>query len=769
MELLFLVTIRQFEMFRPALVRRIALLGLPVSMLCAATVHPLRAQSEGANSPTESVADFAAVQRSKVYSATRASGRIVIDGIVDELAWERATVGSDFYQTDPQSGVPATERTEFRILYDEDQIYVSVVAHQLDPIIISELKREFAPTDGDVIILFFDTFDDDRNGFAFATNPGSAMRDWQISGGAPNENWDGVYEVAAQITDQGWTAEFEIPFKTLRFDDTSDSQSWGFNIQRIMRSRNEWVQWSPAPRPFQIFEASVAGTLEGIEGIRQGSNLKVKPFLIANRQESGTLVPGQKDFDGGVDLKYGITSGLTLDLTVNTDFSQVEVDQQQVNLSRFGLFFPEKREFFLENLGVFDVCGNAAAAGPGGGGGGGGGGRSPFGRCGGQRDIVPFFSRRIGLSEDGEPLSMRGGARVTGKLAGFDVGVLGMNVGGEDEAPDNNWMVGRLRRDVLTSSQVGGFLFYRKANVEGDWNRTVGADGNFNFFQQRLNLSGAVMRAETPTTTSDNFATTLKVTYRDRIFNAISGFVTVDDDFHNDFGFTPRLGIRKFVNSFGFTPRFSGLILEDSPRLSFRHTLDSSNRLVTSWNALSNTVMFRDGAIFTILRNWRFERLDEPFEIQGETVPVGDYHFNEFSFRFSSSRARRVNVNAGYRVGGFFDGHKKEINGGIGLNLSAGFQASADWGHNIVDFADGGFTTDLIGVRAAAAFSPKMFLEAFVQYNTAEETVSSNIRYRFIHHPLSDFFIVYTESRPTEGDDETFRNVSIKLTHLLNF
>ena len=736
-------------------VRRIALLGLPLPILFAATVQPLRAQT----------VDFAAVQRSKVYRATRVSDQIVIDGSVDELAWEQAEVGSDFYQTDPQNGVPATEATEFRIIYDEGQIYVSVMAYQRDPIIISELKREFAATDGDLIVLFFDTFDDDRNGFGFATNPGSAMRDMQISGGSPNENWDGIYEVAAQVHDWGWTAEFAIPFKTLRFDDTKNAQTWGFNIQRIMRNRNEWVQWSPAPRPFGILEASVAGTLTGIEGVRQGNNLKVKPFLIANRQEGGLPIPGQKEFDGGVDIKYGITSGLTLDLTVNTDFSHVEVDQQQVNLSRFGLFFPEKREFFLENLGVFDVCGN----GGGGGGGGGGGRRGGGGRCGGERDIVPFFSRRIGLSDEGQPLSMRGGARVTGKLAGIDVGFLGMNVGGKGDVPDNNWMVGRLRRDLLANSQAGGFLFYRKADAEGDWHRTMGVDGNFNFFQQRLNLSGTVMRAETSTTTGDNLATTMHVTYRDRIFNASGGFVSVDDDFHNDFGFTPRLGIRKFLNDIGFTPRFSGLVLEYNPFLVFRNTFDSSNRLVTSFNFIGNRVTFRDGTTFGVFRNWLFERLDEPFEIQGQTIPVGDYHWNEYNFRYSSSRARRVNVSVGYRVGGFFDGDKKEIRGGVGLNLSAAFQAGLDWGRNIVDFADGGFTTDLIAVRAAAAFSPRMFLEAFVQYNTAAETISSNVRYRFIHHPLSDFFIVYSELRPTEGDDETLRNVSLKLTHLLNF
>ncbi len=538
-------------MLCPTLVRRIALLGLHLSILFAVTVQPLRAQivetaPSRAVRPADVVTDFAAVQRSKVYRAIRVSDQIVIDGNVDELAWEQAEVGSDFYQTDPQTGAPATEATEFRIIYDADRIFVSVIALQQDPIIISELKREFAATDRDLIVLFFDTFDDDRNGFAFATNPGSAMRDMQISGGVPNVSWDGIYEVAAQVHDWGWTAEFAIPFKTLRFDDTETVQTWGFNIQRIMRQRNEWVQWSPAPRPFRIFEASVAGTLRGIESIRQGMNLKVKPFFAGNLQESGPSIPGQKKVDGGVDVKVGVTSGLTLDLTINTDFSQVEVDQQQVNLTRFGLFFPEKREFFLENLGLFDMCGNAGGGGGGGGGRGGRGGRGGGGRCGAERDIVPFFSRRIGLSDDGEPLSMRGGARLTGKLADLDVGFLGMNVGGEDDAPANNWMVGRLRRDLLTNSQAGGFIFYRKSGAEADWNRIEGVDGNSNFLQRRLNVSGVVMRTETPTTTADNGAATVQATYQDRILNASSGFVAISENFRNDFGFTPRVGIRKF-------------------------------------------------------------------------------------------------------------------------------------------------------------------------------------------------------------------------------
>ncbi len=390
-------------------------------------------------------------------------------------------------------------------------IYVSVVAYQEDPIIISELKREFAATDGDAIVLFFDTFNDDRNGFAFLTNAGSAIRDLQISGGVPNENWDGIYDVVSRIHDWGWSAEFAIPFKTLRFNEAA-SQTWGFNIQRITRHRNEWVQWSPAPRPFRIFEASVAGTLEGIEGVQQGRNLKIKPFIVGNAQGGSASSTDLDKVDAGLDLKLGVTSQLTLDVTVNTDFSQVEADDQQVNLTRFGLFFPEKREFFLENLGLFDVCGNAAGGGGGGGGGGGrggggrggggrgggGGGRGGNARCGADRDIVPFFSRRIGLSDGGDPLSIPGGGRLTGKAAGLDVGLLYMRVSGRQEIPSNHWMVGRLRKDVFANSQVGGFVFHRDADRADDWNRVVGADGSFNLFQQRLSLSGFVMRTQAP-------------------------------------------------------------------------------------------------------------------------------------------------------------------------------------------------------------------------------------------------------------------------------
>jgi hypothetical protein len=751
------VTDRSAPLSGPLYVRLLAALVLPLLILSAAP--GLRAQGASAQQ-VAAVADYAAVQRARVYHATRTSDEIKIDGAVDETAWDAAEVGTGFYQTDPKEGIPATEETEFRILYDQDQIYVAVIAHQKESIIISDLKREFAATDGDQIALFFDTFGDKRNGFGFMTNPGSAMHDMQIAAGQLNESWDGVYEVASKIYDWGWSAEFAIPFKTLRFDDTGAEQSWGFNIQRIMRAKNEWVQWSPAPRPFRVFEPTVAGTLDGISGVKQGMNLKVKPYVLGNAHGSAGGFPGQRPADAGADMKIGLTSGLTLDLTANTDFSQVEADDQQVNLTRFGLFFQEKREFFLENVGIVDVCGNAV--GPGGPGG-------NNGRCGAEKDIVPFFSRTIGLSPTGQPLRMRGGGRLTGKLAGLDVGMVGLNVSGvTDGAPADTWMVGRLRRDVLNNSQVGAFYFDREPASGAKWNRVEGADGNFNFFRQTLNFSGFLMRSETPTQ-SGGLAASAQMNYQSRMVTFTSSVVGIGSDFQNDFGFTPRKGILKLYDQIGLTPRFQGIVRDDNPRFIFRHTLDGEHKLVTKFDALGNTTNFRDGSSVTVFRNFMFDRLDKPFVIQGKTVPVGDYSYADAVIRFNSSRARRLNVGGSYRSGEFYNGSKKEIGASAGLRYDIHFQTSASWTRALIDLPSGGVTTDLLAVHADAAFSPKMFLQSYVQLNTATKTVSSNIRYRFIHHPLSDFFVVYNEVRPTEGTTATVRSISLKMTELVNF
>ena len=730
--------------------RIVWVLGLHLGLV--GSIHAQQSQMERPADERSAapISDFGAIQRAKVYHAKRTTERILIDGNVNEPAWHDAAVGSDFYQTDPRNGYPATEKTEFRILYDDQNLYVSVVCHQDGPIIVSELKRDFASTDGDEIVLFLDTFNDRQNGFGFHTNPGSAMRDVQISSGATDENWDGVFSVASKIQPPGWETEFAIPLKTLRMDDTKPIQLWGLNIQRIIRYKNEWVQWSPAERPYRVFEPRIAGSLEGIEGARQGRNLYIKPFVVNNFTPDAL---NRHQVRAGLDLKYGVTSALTLDLTVNTDFSQVDADQQQVNLTRFSLFFPEKREFFLENSGLFNVGGADMAAAQ------------------GQTDLIPFFSRRIGLSDAGRPLPMRAGARLSGKLAGMDVGLMNIQVGAQDSLPADNWTVVRLRRNVLANSDVGGFLFNRESLATADFGRVVGLDGNFRLLQRRLKVAGFVMKNQTPGVDTKNLAASIATTYDQQLYSLSSLYVTIQDNFESDFGFVPRAGIHKFVESFSLFPRFSsGPVQQWEPRLILRHTFDRSGRLVTQWNYIGNTVTFRDGASFSGGPNIQFERLDTPFPFRSDVViPAGDYSFTDLWLAYTSSRARHIYGGLSYRGGGFFSGTKKLYNANIGFRQSTHFQANLSWNQNIIRLNGRTLQTDLIGVQLDFAFSPKMFLQTFIQYNTDTKTVSSNIRYRFIHRPLSDLFVVYNEGRGIDANPALDRTFSVKMTQLLNF
>jgi len=313
-------------------------------------------------------------------TAMQAQGPIALDGRLDEASWAAAPLATNFTQNDPREGAPATFETEVKLLYDHRALYIGVFARDPSPgdIIINELRKDFNTGSADGFQVVIDTFNDDRNGFQFAINPAGAKWDSQMSneGREQNSNWDGIWDVSTRIGDDGWYAEIEIPFKTLKFG-PADMQTWGINFQRRLRRRNENSYWAPLRRIHSLSRVSMAGSYEGLQGLKPGANVRVKPYGLANFNQ----LPGvalDRDYDAGFDVKYGVTSGLTWDFTVNTDFSQVEADEQQINLTRFSLFFPEKRDFFLENSGVFQFgSGNT------GGGGGGGGGRGRRGGGGG--------------------------------------------------------------------------------------------------------------------------------------------------------------------------------------------------------------------------------------------------------------------------------------------------------------------------------------------------------------------------------------------------
>ena len=335
------------------------LLRCALVLCCLPGCEP--AEAQGTVPPNATSVDYATARFDRIADAVRTRARVVLDGHLDETDWAIATPAADFIQWQPTPGAPASERTEVRFLYDESNLYIGAQCFdsQPDRMIAKDLKEDFAPAESDFLGIFLDTLHDQRSGFLFATNPAGAKHDLQAAqdGDETNLDWDGVWDVRVTVDERGWTAEFRIPFRTLRFASLA-SQQWGLNVVRRVRRHNEDSNWAPLPRRYQVNRASMAGTLRGIDSVRQGRNLKVKPFATAGFTDlsNGASMIRDGDADVGADVKYGVTQSVTLDLTYRTDFSQVEVDQQQVNLTRFNLLFPEKREFFLENRGIFNVA-----------------------------------------------------------------------------------------------------------------------------------------------------------------------------------------------------------------------------------------------------------------------------------------------------------------------------------------------------------------------------------------------------------------------------
>jgi hypothetical protein len=396
--------------------------------------------------------------------AVKIEEKIVLDGKLNEASWTKAPVATNFIQNEPRPDEPASEQREVRILYDNESIYFGFLMKdsRMKGLVINELDRDFASESGDTIEVILDTFHDERNGYRFSTNAAGAKYDAQMinEGRATDKDWDGIWYVKTSRGSDVWFAEMVIPFKTLNFQN-SDIQTWGINFHRNLRSNgsNEDSYWSPLPRIYDVQRVSLAGTLENLEGIKPGVNLKIKPYLMGNIQRTGDS-KSKVDGDFGFDVKYGVTNGFTWDFTYNTDFSQVEADEQQINLTRFSLFFPEKRDFFLENSGIFQFgSGSQLLA---------------------QSDMLFFFSRRIGLSDAGEVIPILGGTRLTGRADNWELGFINMQQKQYEDNRATNFTVARLRRNILANSDIG--IMMTNKEVEGPhYNRVLGTDANLRF------------------------------------------------------------------------------------------------------------------------------------------------------------------------------------------------------------------------------------------------------------------------------------------------
>jgi hypothetical protein len=692
---------------------------------------------------------------------------ITLDGVLDDEAWVAAEPTGEFLQAEPHAGQPASETTEVRVAFDREALYIAVYCRDTDPtaLIVNDIRKDFAQGEQDSFEVLLDTFADRRNGFVFITNPEGARSDTQIAneGREVNQSWDAVWRVAAKRQADGWTAEIRIPFKTLRFE-PGEGRTWGVNFARRIRRKNEVAYWSPVPRAYSIYRASQDGNLIGLPNVDQGRNLRIKPFFAT----SSTRATGGGSFDGdadiGLDVKYGVTPALTLDLTVNPDFAQVEADEQQVNLTRFSLFYPEKREFFLENSGIFyfgDIPRNTRLS-------------SRFRPP--EEDLLLFFSRRIGLTDQGEQIPIIGGARLTGRAAGFGLGVLSIQTDETAALPTTNYTVLRARRDVLQNSDVGAIFMNRQSSESADYNRVVGADANFRFLKY-LSWNSFFVKSETPGRTGGDLAWKTSLGWEDNFHHYQYSVLNVDEDFQADIAFVRRTGVRKHFVDAGIRPRPEFLrkfgFREFHPHSRLNRYTDLDNEMVTQSDHWAASLFFERGGFIEYSINPRMDTLAVPFRVQPTvTIPVGRYEWDEYQLTVELDRSRMISGSATLTNGGFWDGTQRSQR--LALVIRPSYRLLFDLAiqRNDIELRTpaAAFTTTLVAARTSYSFSTNMFLDSLLQYNTDAKQFNANVRFNLIHRPLSDLFVVYNEQQFTDRPDVVpGRAVILKYTHMLSF
>ena len=689
-----------------------------------------------------------------------------MDGVLDEAAWALAPAVANFVQQEPQEGQPATDNTEVRVLYDAGHVYIGVRAYSSQPVVATEMRRDADRLfDEDNFQVILDTFHDSRNGYMFVTTPLGAKLEQQIfdegegggRGGTANinRNWDGVWDAAAKILEDGWTAEIEIPFSTVRFM-PSDNQVWGVNFQRHMRRKNEIAVWSPIPKAYTLTRVSMAGEMRGLQGVSRGLDLRLKPFLVGGvRDVQTSRTNGTTDAirDIGLDARYGLSAGLNMDVTINTDFAQVEVDEQQVNLTRFGLFYPEKRDFFLENSNFFTMgTGQAFTS-------------TPV-----QTDL--FFSRRIGLSDSGTPLPILGGVRVAGKSGRNNIGALDIQTDDAFGVPGSNFFVGRYSRDILKRSRVGA-IFINKDNInDGHFNRTFGIDANI-APTSSLQMQAYAAKTETPGLNGDDMAWFGRIAYRDPNWNLYLNYLDIQDNFNAEAGFVQRTGIRTTKAHFGPTPRpKQGSVKLFEPMYVLTYTTDQDNRLVYRNHHLMLGTTLRDDTFINVFYQRTMDVLDVPFRIRPDvTIPVGSYSMNEWYFTLNTSPGRRFYSRATVSPVDFYDGSRLNTSLAGGARLTSRFSSELQFNRNDVKMPWGDFLVNLTTLRVDYTFSPRMTIRSLTQYNTSSHEVSNNVRFNFIYRPGSDIYVVYNDLSQTGLPADIFgrkdRQLVVKATYLL--
>ena len=713
-----------------------------------------------------------------------------IDGRVSETEWQLAEPYGDFIQQEPNEGQPSTERTEVRFLIDTRNLYIAVICYDSSPaeIVVSESRRDASLADTDSIEILLDTFNDGQNAFVFGTNPfgieldGQVMGEGQTSAGGFiqsgvggsqrgqvrgfNANWDADWTVRASTTERGWEAEFAIPLRTLRYNPGPD-RTWGLNVMRNIRRKNEQVFLSPVPRGYSLYRVSASGKLNGLS-LPTRRDLRFIPYVSGSVNDDRTLRTNGVDRTGrlGIDAKWGVRADLTLDATVNTDFAQVEADEEQVNLTRFALVFPEKRPFFLENAQLFQV--------------------------GQPQGVDLFFSRRIGLDPTGQPIDILGGARLSGKLGGgYNVGLLNLQTDqafdhrtGAPLASANNFTVVRLQREIGRSN-FGGIVVNRQGTGSlastDDFNRAYGLDGAW---QTSANgrLFAFFARTDSPASKGgSDYAGRVYYNYAGPVWSTAAGYSQVGDRFNPEVGFLQRSAYRRLESRYGFSyqPKRWPSIRRLVSTLNYNVFLDLQNRLESTyghWHVFE--VQPQRGGRITYTMDIAQDRPLRPFTVYQDVagrrviIPPGEYVSVSGGVEYISDPSAPVNVAVQTKNGRFYDGDHFGWEFALGVRLGARLISSAGWNRDEIKLPFGSFKNDLVPINVGYSFTSLASVQGLIQYNRQTANISSNIRLALLNRSGTGLFAVYNDRRDTSdftADALLGRSFIVKYTRLVDF